>query len=44
MLVVQTDSWEGTMKLPRRQFLHSAANAVTLPMLSRSVWACYGYW
>jgi hypothetical protein len=37
--VPQNGFWEGTMKLPRRQFLHLAANAVVLPMVSRSVWA-----
>ena len=28
-------SWEGTMKLLRRQFLHLAGGAVALPVLSR---------
>src|SRR6516165_10317083 len=27
----QTDCWEGTMKLPRRQFLHIASGAAVLP-------------
>ena len=30
---------EGTLKLPRRQFLHLAAGAVALPAMSRITWA-----
>ena len=30
-------SWEGTMKFPRRQFLHLAACAAALPALPRIV-------
>src|SRR5262249_42126802 len=30
---------EGTMKLPRRHFLHVAAGAVAFPTLSRLAWA-----
>jgi len=26
--------WEGTMKLPHRQFLHQAAGAAALPVVS----------
>jgi hypothetical protein len=31
--------WEGIMKLPRRQFLHLAAGAAALPVVSRFAWA-----
>jgi tripartite-type tricarboxylate transporter receptor subunit TctC len=37
--VTQNEFWEGVMKLPRRRFLHLAASAAALPMVSRSVWA-----
>jgi tripartite-type tricarboxylate transporter receptor subunit TctC len=38
--VPQNDLWEGTMKLlHRRQFLHAAAGAATLPAVSRIAWA-----
>src|SRR5262249_1249531 len=30
--------WEGTMKLARRKFLHSAAGAAALPAVSRLAW------
>src|SRR6516164_3754897 len=35
MLVPQNALWEGTMKLPRRQFLHLTAGAAALPVLPR---------
>ena len=34
-LMPQDEFWEGTMKLPRRQFLHLAAGAAALPAVSR---------
>jgi tripartite-type tricarboxylate transporter receptor subunit TctC len=34
--VPQNGFWEGTMKLPRRQFLHLAAGAALLPPVSRT--------
>ena len=36
-LVSQKGFWEGTMKLPRRQFLHLAAGAAAVPTVSRIV-------
>jgi tripartite-type tricarboxylate transporter receptor subunit TctC len=33
---VATDFWEGSMKLPRRRFLHLAAGAAVLPAMSRT--------
>jgi len=33
--VPQNGFWEGTMKLPRRNFLHLAAGAVAMPAVSR---------
>ena len=39
-LVPRNDLWEGTMKLThRRQFLHLAAGAAALPVVSRFAWA-----
>jgi tripartite-type tricarboxylate transporter receptor subunit TctC len=38
-LVPQNDLWEGTMKLPRRSFLHLTAGAAALPAASRLAWA-----
>jgi tripartite-type tricarboxylate transporter receptor subunit TctC len=35
----QNPFWEGTMKLPRRQFLHLAGGAVALPVASCVAWA-----
>jgi tripartite-type tricarboxylate transporter receptor subunit TctC len=35
MLVLQSDFWEGTMKLSRRKILHLAAGAAALPAASR---------
>src|SRR5262249_52145930 len=36
MLVLESDFWEGTMKLPhRRRFLHLAAGTAALPAISR---------
>src|SRR5438552_5375016 len=35
VLCPTTPLWEGIMKLPRRQFLHLAAGAATLPAVSR---------
>jgi tripartite-type tricarboxylate transporter receptor subunit TctC len=35
----KTTLWEGTMKLPRRQFLHLAVGAAALPAVSRIAWA-----
>src|SRR6516225_8163103 len=32
-------SWEGTMKVPRRAFLHLAGGAAALPAVSRFAWA-----
>src|SRR6516162_4473315 len=34
-VVPQNHFWEGTMKLPRRKFLHLAAGAAALPVISR---------
>src|SRR6516164_4370041 len=34
-LMPQNHFWEGTMKLPRRKFLHLAAGAAALPVLPR---------
>jgi len=42
MLVLESDFWEGTMStvnFPRRRFLHLAAGAAALPVLSRVAWA-----
>src|SRR6266436_3754868 len=38
-LSVVSHSKEGSMKLPRRRFLHLAVGAIALPALSRSAWA-----
>jgi tripartite-type tricarboxylate transporter receptor subunit TctC len=34
-MVPQNDLWEGPMKFPRRKFLHLAAGAAALPIVSR---------
>jgi tripartite-type tricarboxylate transporter receptor subunit TctC len=34
--VPQNGFWEGTMKLPRRTFLHLAADVAALPAVSRN--------
>ena len=34
-LLLQNGFWEGTMKLPRRRFLHLAVGAAASPVMSR---------